>query len=71
MASAEKIHTPKLVKEEEGRNKKGQFVKRTTFDNGDIREDFLFDADAGENPKFLDQKTEKKDVRPIPKKKGS
>lgn len=72
-ASVEKIHLPVVEGEEIGRNKKGMYVKRTTFDNGEIREDFLCEKDAPADVKWLDKKTERPDPRPIPKpkKKGS
>jgi len=66
-ASVEKIELPVKDGEEIGRNKKGMYVKRTTFTNGEIREDFLCEKDAPEDVVFLDAPK----ARSIPKKKGS
>ena len=72
-ASTEKIKLPVEEGVEYGRNKKGMYVKRTTYDNGEVREDFLCEKDAPEDVEWLDKKKERPDPRPIPKpkKKGS
>jgi len=71
-ANTSKVTLPVAKGEEVGRNKKGRYVRRVTMTNGDIREDFLHEADAPEDVVFLDApKAAKPDVRPLPKKKGS